>query len=104
MSKNIFVLLESSLFQHARLELYHNVGLKWKQSEASPYTSITLLFHRMHNLQKVLLYSTAQNILFQIAALAFMCPVGKKSLSSFQTWMKVYSTRNKYMSLYGEQM
>lgn len=58
---------------------YPNLGPKWSQSEAFLSPSIMLLFYRLHNLQKILLYSPAWNILFQSAAAAFICPVGKQS-------------------------
>lgn len=49
-----------------------------------------------------MLFYPAWNILFQSAFVAFICPVGKQSLSSFQLWTKVYSTRSKGMCLYRE--
>lgn len=49
-----------------------------------------------------MLYSPAWNISFQSAAVAFICPVGKQSLSSFQPWTKVYITKSTVMCLYRE--
>lgn len=43
-----------------------------------------------HNLQKIMSYSPAWNILFVSSIVAFLCPVGKQSLPNFQPHGKYY--------------